>query len=83
MQAALSIERDLLAKAETDLAQGRLRLRSQQAMLAVLRSGGLDCKEVERLTEVTGQMLVQWERHRSLIEQRILFLERTGTYLDR
>jgi hypothetical protein len=71
----LEIERELLVKAERDIERGRLRLQRQQQTVAELRACGRNTKEAERLVELTSKTLIEWERHRSLIEQRILCLK--------
>jgi hypothetical protein len=71
----LQTEREHLAKAERDIKDGWLRLHRQEQTVADLRSGGHNTSEAERLVELTSKTLEQWERHRSLIEQRILYLK--------
>jgi hypothetical protein len=71
----LQSERQQLAKAARDIEDGRLRLSRQQLAVADLRAGGHNTSEADRLVEVTSKTLTEWERHRSLIEQRIRYLE--------
>ena len=71
----LRLERRLLHKAETDIKEGWKRLRSQQGLLSSLQAGGHDTRQAERLAVLLEQTLLQWEHHRSLIEQRIAYLE--------
>ena len=71
----LRSERALLAKAERDIAQGWLRLRRQQQLVALLRAGRHPSPASDHLLAVTSQVLIEWERHRSLIVQRIAYLE--------
>ena len=75
LRAELQTERDHLAKAKRDIEDGWLRFRRQQKVVADLRAGGNDTRAAERLVELTSETLTEWERHRSLIEQRILYLE--------
>lgn len=71
----LQTEREHLAKAERDIEEGRLRLCRQQQAVTDLRAGGHNASEVERLVDLTSKILTEWELHRSLIEQRILYLK--------
>jgi predicted transcriptional regulator len=69
-------EQKLLSKAETDIEQGWTRLRKQQDLLSELQRGGRDTNEAERLVQLMKRTLVEWERHRRLIEQRVAYLEK-------
>jgi hypothetical protein len=71
----LRSEKALLIKAEQDIEEGWRRLRNQQQLLEDLQAGGHDSKQAERLVHLMQQTLIEWERHRVLIEQRILHLE--------
>jgi hypothetical protein len=71
----LRVERRLLVKADTDIEEGLKRLRNQQDLLVDLQAGGHDTRQAERLVVLLEQTLLQWERHRTLIEQRIAYLE--------
>lgn len=71
----LSREQNLLCKAETDIEQGWGRLRDQQDRVSYLQSSGRDTREAERLVQLMKCTLVEWERHRRLIEQRVAYLE--------
>lgn len=71
----LEAEKQLLVKAEADIESGWSRLRNQQDLLSSLRASGHDTVQAERLIESLKHMLVEWERHRALIEQRIAYLE--------
>ena len=73
--AELAFERDQLAKAEIDIVQGWNRYRNQQDMVEVLQVRGQDTRQAERLVELLGETLQQWECHRQLIQQRIDHLE--------
>jgi hypothetical protein len=68
-------EQDHLVKAEAGLEQGWSRLRVQQDLVQHLQSSGRDTAQAERLVQLMKQSLVEWERHRQLIEQRIALLE--------
>jgi hypothetical protein len=68
-------EQDLLVKAELDIEQGWGRLRNQQDLLVELQGTGRDTRQAERLVQLMKQTLVEWERHRRLIEQRIALLK--------
>ena len=72
----LRAEKVLLVKAETDIEDGWKRLRNQQDLLRELRAGGHDTKQAERLVGLMMQTLVEWERHRTLIVERVAYLEK-------
>ena len=71
----LRLEKTLLIKAEKDIEEGWKRLRSQLQLRDDLLAGGHDSKQAERLVELLKQTLIEWERHRVLIEERIDYLE--------
>jgi hypothetical protein len=70
----LNAEQRLLVKADADIEEGRQRLHGQQARVRELEADGYDTKQAERLVEVLKQTLTEWERHRALIEQRVIYL---------
>ncbi|MDA9426008.1 MULTISPECIES: hypothetical protein [Bradyrhizobium] len=72
----LHAEQRLLVKADTDIEQGWQRVRNQQDLVRELEASGHDARQAQRLVELMKQTLVEWERHRKLIIQRINFLER-------
>ena len=72
----LSTEKALLVKADSDLEQGWRRLRNQELLLSELHAAGHDSRQAERLVQLLQQTLVQWERHRALIVERVNYLER-------
>lgn len=72
----LRFEREQLVKAEVDLERGRSRLRDQQDIVSWLQESGADIGQAERLEQLMKHTLVEWERHRKLIEERIAFLEK-------
>ena len=71
----LLFEQKQLSKADADIEQGWSRLRNQQDLLFQLQSTGRDTREAEKLVQLMKQTLVEWDRHRRLIEQRIAQLE--------
>ena len=72
-------EQDSLVKAETDIEQGLARLRSQQDLVADLQVAGRDTSHAERLMQLMTQTLVEWERHRLLIAQRVAYLKKQAS----
>jgi hypothetical protein len=72
----LRIEKTLLLKADSDIEDGRKRLRNQEDLLLALRADGHDTKQAERLADLMKTTLVEWERHRILIEERVAYLEK-------
>jgi hypothetical protein len=72
----LRAERDLLSKADADIDLGRNRLREQTHLLSDLEAVGRTTGQAEWLVRLTRDTLVEWERHRRLIEQRIAYLEK-------
>jgi hypothetical protein len=76
----LRAEKALLLKAESDIEEGWKRLRNQQELLLELQASGHDTKQAERLIELLQSTLIEWERHRVLIEQRVAYLERETAF---
>ena len=74
--AELAFERIQLEKADVDMEQGLKRYLNQQDLVAELQLRGQDTGQAERLVELLGQTLAQWECHRNLILQRIDYLEK-------
>jgi hypothetical protein len=70
----LNAEQRLLIKADRDIGEGWLRLRNQEDLVRELRTDGHDTRQAERLVDLLKQTLVEWERHRTLIEQRVVYL---------
>lgn len=70
----LRAEKALLIKADKDIEDGWKRLRNQQHLRDGLQAGGHDSTQAERLVLLLQQTLVEWERHRVLIEGRIAYL---------
>ena len=69
-------EQRLLAKADLDIEEGCQRIRKQEERVRDLKADGHDIRQAERLVELLKQTLVEWERHRTLIVQRVDFLQR-------
>jgi hypothetical protein len=69
-------EQQLLIKADTDIDEGWERIRSQEDLVRELRAGGHDTRQAERLVDLLKQTLVEWERHRTLIQQRVVYLQK-------
>ena len=74
--AEIEAERSELERVGAEMARGRNRLENQRQLVADLRVQGRDVAQAERLAGLLDQTLQQWECHRSLIEQRIAYLER-------
>jgi hypothetical protein len=72
----LGLERQHLSRAELDIAQGWTRLHHQQDLVSHLHATGRDIREAERLLLLMEGILVQWERHHALIEQRVAYLQK-------
>jgi hypothetical protein len=75
----LDRERQVLIKADADVIQGEIRVRNQQKL--VDRLGGLDrddadVVEARRLLQALDDTLLEWEHHRTLIRERIAYLEK-------
>jgi hypothetical protein len=70
----LNAEQRLLCKADRDIEEGWQRLRDQEDRVHELMAGGYDTRQAERLVDLLKQTLVEWERHRTLIEQRVIYL---------
>ena len=75
MALELESEKRLLKKADADIEAGWYRLRNQQDLVTSLRAGGHNTTEAERLVDLMSDTLVEWERHRVLIQERIVYLE--------
>ena len=75
MALELEGEKRLLVKADADIEAGLARIRNQRDLLSSLEAAGANSREAERLVDLMEQTLVEWQRHRALIEQRIAHLE--------
>jgi hypothetical protein len=71
----LRVEQRLLEKADADIEQGSHRIRDQEDRVRELQAGGHDTRQAERLVGLLKQTLVEWERHRTLIQQRVIYLQ--------
>ncbi|WP_257165800.1 hypothetical protein [Bradyrhizobium sp. SRS-191] len=78
--AEIRSEETQLRKAVADISEGRMRLRNQQLLVAEMHERGTapaDCSRretAERLTVLLRDSLIEWDRHRVLIEQRLAYL---------
>ncbi|QOZ09084.1 hypothetical protein [Bradyrhizobium sp. CCBAU 51765] len=72
--AQLDAEQRLLVKADRDIEEGWQRVRDQEDRLRELLAGRHDTYQAERLVSLLKQTLVEWERHRVLIAQRVEYL---------
>ena len=72
--AQLDTEQNLLVKADKDIEEGWKRIRDQEDRVRELMAGGHDTRQAERLVNLLKQTVVEWERHRVLIEQRVEYL---------
>jgi hypothetical protein len=72
-EAALASERAILAKAECDLRDGEETVRRH---LASMEAQGFEGNaDAERLCQMLQDVLVQWTRHRGMIQERVAYLE--------
>ena len=71
----LRAEQRLLKKADTDIEEGWQRVRDQEHRVRELLADGHDIRQAERLVDLLKQTLVEWERHRTLIQQRVIYLQ--------
>lgn len=72
--AQLDAEQRLLVKADQDIEEGSQRIRDQEDRVRELLAGRYDARQAERLVSLLKQTLVEWERHRVLIAQRVEYL---------
>jgi hypothetical protein len=72
----LRAEKALLVKADKDIEDGLKRLRHQKDLVLELQAGGHDIRQAERLVELMKDSLIEWERHRILIIDRVAYLEK-------
>ncbi|MBR0850668.1 hypothetical protein JQ543_23205 [Bradyrhizobium diazoefficiens] len=71
----LHAEQRLLVKADADIEEGWRRIRHQEDLVRELQAGGHDARHAERLVDLLKETLVEWERHRTLIIQRVDYLQ--------
>jgi hypothetical protein len=72
----LEQERQTLAKAEQDIAAGEERLVNQRQLMLERRLAGEDIASFARLERLLSETLAEWTRHRDLIRERIVYLEK-------
>lgn len=72
----LATEREHLAKADLDLAEGEARISRQIELIDRLRKGGHSVSEAEGLLDTLQQTLQAWQGHREEIIRTIARLER-------
>ena len=72
----LATEREHLAKADLDLAEGQARIDRQVELINRLRKGGYSVSEAEGLLDTLQQTLQAWQGHREEIIRTIARLER-------
>ncbi|MBR0839206.1 hypothetical protein JQ607_03275 [Bradyrhizobium liaoningense] len=72
----LDTEQRLLVKADRDIAEGWQRVRDQEDRVRELEAGGHDTRQAQRLVDLLKETLIEWERHRVLIAERVTYLER-------
>jgi len=71
----LRLEQRLLVKADADIEEGWQRVRNQEDRVRELQADGHDIRQAEKLVDLLKQTLVEWERHRTLIQQRVIYLQ--------
>ncbi|MCP3389093.1 hypothetical protein NLM27_09935 [Bradyrhizobium sp. CCGB12] len=71
----LDAEQRLLVKADQDIEEGWQRIRDQEDRVRELQVGGHDTRQAQRLVDLLKQTLIEWERHRVLIAQRVNYLQ--------
>ncbi len=71
----LEVERDHLAKADRDIAEGEARVGRQVELVERLREGGQGTSEAETLLETLAGTLQAWRDHRDEILRQIARLE--------
>jgi len=62
-----NVEREHLAKAERDIAEGERRITKQTLLIEKLREDGHDVTEAEKLLQTLQETLTEWEAHRDEI----------------
>jgi len=67
----ISLECAHLRRADQFIEEGRVRLLNQQNLVFDLSERGYQIREAQRLAELIAQTLVEWQRHRQLILQRL------------
>ena len=72
----LAIEKDHLAQAERDLAEGQARIARQSVLVEHMQNAGQDVTQAEALLDNFRQTLSAWQDHRDEILRTIARLER-------
>ncbi len=75
--ANLTIEREHLAKADQDIAEGERRITAQALLIERLREYKHEARDAEALLLTLRQTLEAWKAHRDEILRVIARLERT------
>ncbi|WP_084731291.1 hypothetical protein [Microvirga vignae] len=75
-----ALEREHLAKAECDIAEGERRITSQMLLIERMRRDGHDTSEAEKLLRTLRETLAAWQAHREAI---LLELERHNALRSR
>ena len=70
----LDAEQRLLIKADKDIEEGWQRIRDQEDRVRELMARGYDTRQAERLVDLLRRTLMEWERHRVLIAERVTYL---------
>ena len=73
-QAEIRAEELQLRKANADVSAGQARVRNQECLLADIAEQSTAARQGERLVALLKGSLIEWERHRVLIEQRLTYL---------
>ncbi len=71
----LATERDHLAKADRDIAEGEARISRQVELIGRLRENGHSVSDAEELLATLRQTLQAWQDHRTEILRTIARLE--------
>ena len=75
VDAALRSERAVLVRADRHIREGETRVGKQEGVVADLQAGRHDAREAERLLDLLRLTLVEWRHHRTLMLERIAYLE--------
>ncbi|MHB0768349.1 hypothetical protein [Bradyrhizobium sp. 5.13L] len=72
----LDAEQRLLVKADRDIEEGCQRIRKQEDRVREFLACGHDTDQAQQLVELLKKTLIEWQRHRVLIAQRVTYLQR-------
>jgi hypothetical protein len=75
MSDELARERIALKRADQDIAEGRIRVRRQEEVVKDLLARAQQAELASHLLDLLRETLTHWETHRTLIVQRIAYLE--------